>query len=123
MDTARAAALIERLLTLGLVVQSVATASGYVVRVDRDGKTVWSPGAPGETAEAAEYELRPGEVALLKDGDWQVNATRVRVWAVAGDQRWEQFKDKDLVLVPETDKDGARGYASPDVQTLNVSFR
>jgi hypothetical protein len=68
-----------------------------------------------------EYTLDPGEIVVMKDGDWDVAARRVRVWAETedGSQKWVRFKDKELAVVPE--KDG--GYASPQLQTFALAFR
>src|SRR5262249_42127202 len=96
----------------------------YVIyqTVDQSDNTIWAPADP-DKMEAIEYELNPGEVCLLEDDGWQINASKVRIWAEAPDTKWEQFKKKDLVLVPEKDKDGVQGYASANTQTFNVAFR
>ena len=52
--------------------------------------------------------LDRGEVRVAEpdDGDWRVNASRVRLWAEGEDEtkaKWMRFKDKSLWLVPEAD--------------------
>ena len=65
----------------------------------------------------------PAAAANLKDGDWQINASRVRIWAEGSGQQWQQFRERDLEVVPERDAKGNRGYAAAEVQTFNVAFR
>ena len=92
---------------------------------DRDANAVWPTGKPGEEgAQPLEVELEPGEVADVQQGDWTVNASRASFTAETedGEVKWEQFKDKELDLVPE-ETDGAEGYASPTLQTMTLSFR
>jgi hypothetical protein len=91
--------------------------------LDDQNEMQWYPDA-AEGSKTLEYDLKPGEVADLKDGDWQINATRVRIWAEGPEgKKWVRFKDKELKLVPEKDKDGNHGYPSSRLQTFVVSFR
>jgi hypothetical protein len=87
------------------------------------GQTQWYP-QNGQARKGLQFDLAPGEVSDLKDGDWQINARRVRVWAQGADgKRWVRFKDKELDLVPEKDGKGNHGYASPQKQKMVVAFR
>jgi hypothetical protein len=89
---------------------------------DENEEWLWSPGEPG-SEDVMTYELEPGEVADLADEDWHICASRVRLWAVSANQTYEQFKDQDLWLVPETDRDGTHLYESPAVQTIQLAIR
>jgi hypothetical protein len=91
--------------------------------VDASDQAGWFPQAPEDGKRALEFELQPGEVANLQDGDWRVNASRVRIWAEGGGQQWQQFRDRDLELVPERDDRGTPGYAAAEAQTFNVAFQ
>jgi hypothetical protein len=86
--------------------------------LDEDGQ--WQS-YPDETegTKALVYELEPGEVSVLKDGDWVIKARRVHIWASGGSKKWLRYKNQELPLVPEPDD----GYAAPRVQTFNISFR
>jgi hypothetical protein len=88
-------------------------------------KKDWFPQDPDKGKKKLEFDLKPGEVSDLQDGDWQINASRARIWAETedGKQEWQQFKDKDLALVPEKDDKGQAGYTAPKQQTFNVAFR
>jgi hypothetical protein len=101
----------------------VCNASTKTIRVFLQYEALNSDGEWQEfgTDQPLEYALKPNEVAVLKDGDWDIAARRVRVWAEAedGSQKWVRFKDKELNLVPEPED----GYASPQVQVVNLAFR
>jgi hypothetical protein len=84
------------------------------------------PAAPENKTEAPrqlEYKMEPGEVADLKDGDWRVNASKVRFSVVTEKgKELNQFKDKDFVLVPEKDEKGEPSYqaATPEVAQIGI---
>ncbi|MFO0807135.1 MAG: hypothetical protein U0746_00765 [Gemmataceae bacterium] len=84
------------------------------------------PTAPENKVDAPrklEYKLEPGEVADLKDGDWRVNAAKVRFSVVTEKgKELNQFKDKDFVLVPEKDDKGEPSYqsATPEVAQIGI---
>ena len=80
----------------------------------------WFPADPAaDPNQAVQITLAPGEVADIKEGDWRLNASNVRIWAKSDTQEWNMFKDKDLPLVPETDDKGANTYAANDLQVFN----
>jgi hypothetical protein len=78
----------------------------------------WQAYPPGEEDPLA-YELAPGEACVPMDGDWRINARRVRIWAEGGGRKWERFKNHDLDLTPEPDQ----GYSARQPQLLTVAFR
>jgi hypothetical protein len=72
-----------------------------------------------EGARSLVYDLEPGEVCFLKDGDWAIRARRVLIWAEGDGKQWVRYKTQELSLVPEPDD----GYAAPRVQVFNLAFR
>ncbi len=89
---------------------------------NQDDRWVWYPAKPGGD-EALAYELKPGQVAVLTDGDWEVNGSRARVWAVSARREYATYRDKDLWLVPETNGEGYHGYESTDLETFELTIR
>ena len=82
-----------------------------------DGTLQWVPGDPAQSTDAEPFELQAGEVTDLFDNGWRINASRVRIWAKAGDRDIVQFKTRDLWLVPETDPQGAHVYNDQQIET------
>ncbi len=85
----------------------------------------WFP-AKGGDPNTLTLDLDAGEVCDVMDGDWRVNASRVRIWAEGEDEtkaRWMRFKSESLWLVPEVDADDNHVYAFPRIQTFTVAFR
>jgi hypothetical protein len=83
---------------------------------------VWYPSAPGSD-KVLSYVLDAGQALTLTDGDWQVNGSRVRLWAQSASAEYAAYRDKDLWLVPEVAEDGDHGYFSPEVQTFEAAIR
>jgi hypothetical protein len=81
---------------------------------DDDGKFV--------PADPIERTVEPGDMLDLVVDGWRVNAPRARVWAKSADRTWENFKDKDLPIVPEME-DGKAGYLAPDIGVFNFTLR
>ncbi len=69
------------------------------------------------------FELEPGQSADLTDGDWEVNGSRARLWAVSASREYANFRDSDLWLVPETNDEGYHGYEAAEIQTFEVAIR
>jgi tetratricopeptide (TPR) repeat protein len=91
---------------------------------DADGKWAWLPGKPGPGGKVMVFRVAPGEKVILRHGGKELEARRVRAWALApasGD-RWGLSRGKDLWLVP-----GGKGYLSagptPATFTLPVNPR
>jgi len=84
----------------------------------------WYP-AQGDQEEwkPLEVSLEPGEVVDLKDGNWKLNASRVRIWATGESRAWERFKQEDLWLVPEVDDAGNHSYRAPEPDVFVYSIR
>ena len=91
--------------------------------LDDAGQWVWGPSAPEQMGPPLAFELDPGEIVDIQDGDWRVNGQRVRIWADSDSRAWNQFKDADLWLVPERDGEDNAGYVAADVQTFNFNMR
>jgi hypothetical protein len=90
----------------------------YETKTDA-GDWVWSPAAPGDPSQALSLEVNPGETVDLQDGDWRLNARRVRIWARSDTGEWNRFRETDLWLVPEED----HLYDAPEVQTFLFTVR
>lgn len=84
----------------------------------------WLPGNPEEkSTEAVKIELDPEGTANVMDGDAPIQASRVRLWAVAASgSEWAENKTQDLLLVPEEDDQGQRWYAAAEVDTFTFTF-
>lgn len=88
-----------------------------------DGKYRWYPEAPATATKALVFQLKPGAESELYHDDWQINACRVRIWAVAADgSEWLDYKDTDLWLV-EADDAGERYYQGSEMETFTFSLK
>jgi hypothetical protein len=73
--------------------------------------------------EALCYELAPGQETYLSHEGWRVNASRVRIWAqTASGEQMDEYKDKDLWLVPEEDDDGEHTYLAAHLEDFTFTF-
>lgn len=95
----------------------------YRARTDK-GEWGWFPADPREQGDQAlTYELDTGKGADLVDGQWRINASLVRVWAVsATGQKWFDYKDKDLSLVTEKNAQGDPEYLAAEMETFLFNF-
>lgn len=89
---------------------------------DENDEWAWYPSEPGND-DMLVYELEPGQVLELTDGDWQVNGSRARIWAESKARQYTAYRDQDLWLVPETNDEGVHGYFADDMQTADVVIR
>jgi hypothetical protein len=82
----------------------------------------WYPEDPRTATKALAFELAPGVETALYHDNWQINACRCRLWAVAADgSEWLDYKAKDLWLI-EDDGNGIRGYQADDIETYTFTF-
>jgi hypothetical protein len=89
----------------------------YLVEDDAN-RTYWLPSRPDDpNGDWATFELQPGETADVMDGDWQVNAREVCIWARSDTSEWDQFRDRSLNLVPE------QQYQSDAPEVFNYTVR
>jgi hypothetical protein len=84
---------------------------------------VWLPADPQYSDEALQFTLDPGQSLDLSDQDWQIMASRVIFWADSAKQKWEDFKDNQMWVVPEVGDDGKHRYQSDNVQTYKIEIR
>jgi hypothetical protein len=82
----------------------------------------WLPANPDESAKALTYELGDGQELYVKDAETKIAASRVRIWAEAGDGKWYQFRDEDLWLVPEMNDRGEHVYQATEMKTFTFIF-
>ena len=59
---------------------------------NQDDQWVWYPARPGKD-EVLAYQLKPGQTVDLTDGDWEVNGSRARIWAVSASKEYPAFRD------------------------------
>jgi len=86
---------------------------------DENGNWVWLPGDPENATESVTFELEPDQYGDAFDGDWRIQAARVRIWAESeSGQKWEKHKDSDFLLVPEVDAEGIPTYMAPEMGTV-----
>jgi hypothetical protein len=65
--------------------------------------------------QTVEIEVEAGQVVLVQQGEWILNARSVRLVASDGEQEWRRFENEDLILCDEN-------YQAPEIETLTVSF-
>ena len=69
------------------------------------------------------FDLKPGQETYLEDEGWTINASRVRIWAVAeSGKEWNDYKTKELWLVPEADKAGKHVYLAAEMGSHTLPF-
>ena len=69
---------------------------------DENGDWDWSPVTLEKDSDAFAVDLDPSEATDIMDGEWRVNASKVRIWAKSDDgKEWNKFKTVDLDLVPK----------------------
>jgi hypothetical protein len=100
-------------LTVSLVYQTL----------DREKKKwQWLPGRP-PTDRVVELALAPGVTQQARHGKEPILAFRARVWASgAGSAGWDEWKDRDLLLVPEKDDEGNHRYYASTYDTFTFRF-
>jgi len=91
-------------------------------RLTRHGEWNWFPADPRRSARALEYTIGPGKAFYLSDGESRVAASKVRIWAegVSTGSRWEDYRYRDLWLVPEMAKDRGHVYHGDKIQTVTM---
>jgi hypothetical protein len=91
---------------------------------DENGEWDWSPASPESDTEAFAVDLDPTEATDIMDGDWRVNASKVRIWAKSDDgKEWNKFKAVDLDLVPEKDAAGIPTYLADSEETFCFTIK
>lgn len=92
----------------------------YYTYSSKDQAWKWFPKDPSKE-EAVAFAIAPGDEIDLFDGDWKINAAKVRIWAQAPSGRvFSEFLQRDLWLVPLTN--GERCYYSDAGETFVFSF-
>ena len=84
-------------------------------------KVEWLPGEPG-TDKAISFTMEDGQELTVEDNGPKLAAGVIRLWAVSETVQLTDFRDKDLVIVPEKDKNGNPGYAAPAPTTMTITF-
>src|SRR5262249_33045245 len=68
----------------------------------------WLPGDPKKSSEAVSFSVAPGKEIYAEVDKNRILSSRVRLWAKSNapkGQEWLEYKDQDLWLVPEVDKE------------------
>jgi hypothetical protein len=96
----------------------------YYTRTTK-GTWEWFPANPESSDKAVVYDVAPGQEAALTHEGWDINASRVRIWAVSQGEsgnEWMDNKDEDLWLVTEGEDDEP-GYwaAKMDTYTFTIA--
>jgi hypothetical protein len=114
----------RRLLRLGNATEERVTVNVQYRSKNDQLKWAWYPVDPKESTKSLTVTLEPGQMLDLEDDGWRVNANKARIWAKsASGTAWDTFKDKDLYLVPEQDKDGYLGYYAPEMQVFTFTVK
>src|SRR5262249_19844722 len=83
----------------------------------------WLPVDPQESDDSLIFEIDPGQSLDLTDDQWRIAANRLMVWAESENQKWDEFKDNQLWVVPEVTSSGKHRYQSPEIQTYKIEIR
>jgi hypothetical protein len=94
---------------------------------DKSEQWVWLPVNPKQSAEAVTQSLAPGKEILAEVEKNPILSSRVRLWAksAAGGTQWLEYKDHDLWLVPEVDREKPKDhiYYAPKTETFVFAFK
>jgi hypothetical protein len=85
---------------------------------DDQGGWTWLPDSPEQSSKALMYRLQPGQTTNLGFQGQKLAGNRIRVWARWNGGEWNQYRDQDLWLVPETDAAGNHVYVAPEMETF-----
>lgn len=89
-----------------------------------DGAFAWLPGHPDAGAGGISVQLAPGQRTRISDQGFTIRGSQVRLWAEsARGARWDEYRHRDLLLVPETDGQGNHVYAAADLESFLFTFR
>jgi len=94
---------------------------------DKSEQWVWLPANPTQSAQAVTQSLAPGKETLAEVEKNPILSSRVRLWAksTSGGAQWLEYKDHDLWLVPEVDRDKPKDhiYYAPKTETFVFAFK
>jgi hypothetical protein len=90
-------------------------------------KWFWLPADPKKSSEAISLQIPPGKEVYAEVERQRVFSSRVRLWAksTSSGTEWLEYKDQDLWLVPEVDKEKPKEhiYFAPNVETFTFTFK
>jgi len=89
---------------------------------DDNKKWAWLPADPNDSKDALVFDLAVGEETFLQHKGSKLSASRVRIWGVAAEQNWFDFRDQDLWVVPEMDQRGEHRYQATEMRTFTFVF-
>jgi hypothetical protein len=90
---------------------------------------VWLPADPKKSTNAVTQQVLPGKEIYAEVDKNRILSSRVRLWAKANSKgtEWLEYKDQDLWLVPEIDKEDPKRqrhfYFAPETQTFTFVFK
>jgi hypothetical protein len=88
---------------------------------------VWLPTDPKKSSDAIPLQVPPGKEVYAEVAKKRILCSRARLWAKATSKgtEWLEYKDQDLWLVPEVDKQNPREhvYFAPQTQTFRFVFK
>ena len=80
------------------------------------GAWIWLPTGKAEGRNEVLFELEPGQSGDAYDGDWRIQASRVRIWATSESGKvWDTHKSADLVLIPMNPDNGMASYVAGEI--------
>jgi hypothetical protein len=82
----------------------------------------WVPADPATSDKTLTFELEAGQEGYVQQQGKKITANRVRLWAKSETGQWLEFKDTDLWLVPEQDKEGVHRYFATEIKTFTFVF-
>jgi hypothetical protein len=85
---------------------------------DENGAWVWIPVSPKQESRGVEFNIDAGATTYLQHLGKQLSASRIRCWFRSADGVQEEFRHKDLWLVPEVDNAGHHVYVAAEMETF-----
>jgi hypothetical protein len=85
---------------------------------DETGAWVWIPVSPKQESRGVEFNIDAGATTYLQHQGKQLSASRIRFWFRSANGQQDEFRYKDLWLVPEVDDTGHHVYVAAEMETF-----
>jgi hypothetical protein len=82
------------------------------------GRWAWFPVSPRRESRGVVFEIAAGDTTYLSHKGRKLSASRIRFWVKSADGQYEEYRHKDLWLVPEMDSAGNHVYFAPEMDTF-----
>ena len=82
------------------------------------GKWAWFPISPKKASRGVSYEVAAGDTMYLEHRGRKLSASRIRFWVRSADGEYNEYRQKDLWLVPEVDASGKHVYYADQMEAF-----